>query len=257
MNTRTRLSSLAVLITLLLVCPASAGQRFEYRFKKGDTWNMSERSETTTEIMETKMVQRAKRLTVYKITRNLGKGWFRIAARITAQKNWDDSGQTNEMNSFAGMQFSAHVHKSGIVKNYKFSGGDPQLAKMIGPAMKPAIFFFPEFPDEALEPGDEFDSVIRFEMPGMMGMGGMKSVTKMTYTLEDVSDGMAIFSIRQRMKMKGSGMDIKSAGKSEAVFDLGRGMWVEHETVTKSTAGQGLGAGGTTLTRSKVTLEKK
>ena len=65
MKRRTKLSSWTVLITLLLVYPASAGQRFEYRLKKGDTWNMSERSETTTEIMDTKMVQRAKRLTVY------------------------------------------------------------------------------------------------------------------------------------------------------------------------------------------------
>jgi hypothetical protein len=88
-----------------------------------------------------------------------------------------------------------------------------------------------------------------------MGMGGMKSAIKMTYTLEEISHGMATFSIRQRMKMKGSGMDITSVGKSEAVFDLSRGMWVEHETVTKSSTGQGLGAGGTTLTRSRVTLE--
>ena len=62
--------------------------------------------------------------------------------------------------------------------------------------MKPSIFFFPEFPEEALEPGDDFDSIIRFEMPGMMGMGGMKSITKLTYTLEDISDGFATFSIR-------------------------------------------------------------
>lgn len=257
MMNRKGLSPWVLLMTLLLVCPAWAGQRFEYRFKEGDTWKMSERSETTTEMMGTKMVQRAKRMTVYKVARDLGKGWFRIAAQITAQKNWDDSGQVNEMNSLAGMHFSAEVHKSGVLKNYKVSGGNPQMAQMIGPAMKPAIFFFPEFPDEALEPGDEFDSVIRYEMPGVMGMGGMKSVIKMTYTLEDISDGLATFSIKQRMKMKGSGMDIKSGGKSEAVFDLSQGMWVEHETVTKSTAEQGLGAGGTTISRSKVTLEKK
>ena len=35
---------------------------------------MSERSETTTEAMGTQMVQRAKRLTVYKVARDLGKG---------------------------------------------------------------------------------------------------------------------------------------------------------------------------------------
>jgi hypothetical protein len=243
-------------MTLVLVGPAGAGQRFEYRFDEGDIWKMSDRSETTTEMMDTKMVQRTKRVTVYKIARDLGKGWFRIAAQVTSQKNWDDTGGANEMNSLAGMQFTAEVHKSGLVRNYKVSGGNPQLAKMIGPAMKPTIFFFPAFPDEALVPGDEFDTLIRYEMPGMMGMGGMKSVIKLTYTLEDISDGLATFSIKQRMEMKGAGMDMKSGGKSEAVFDLSQGMWIEHETVTKSTSEQGVGAGATTLSRNKVTLEK-
>ncbi len=257
MHTKMMPSLLVVLMTLLLVCPAWAGKRFEYRFKEGDTWKMSDRSDTTSEMTGTKMTQRTKRLTVYKITRDLGKGWFRIAAQVAAQKNWDDTGQTNEMNSLAGMQFSAEVHKRGLIKNYKFSGGNPQIAQMIGPAMKPAIFFFPEFPDEALEPGDEFDAVIRYEIPGVMGMGGMKSIIKMTYILEDISDGLAAFTIKQHMKMKGSGMDLKTGGKSKALFGLSQGMWIEHETVTKSTAEQGLGAGTTTITRSKVTLEKK
>ena len=257
MQPRTSLTLLTLLVTSLLACPALAGQRFAYRFDEGDTWKMSERSDTTTEMMGTKMVQRAKRLTVYKVARDQGKGWVRMAAQIISQKNWDNTGQVNEMNPLADMQFSADVHKIGVVKNYKFSGGNPQMAQMVGPAMKPSIFFFPEFPEEALELGDEFDSVIRFEMPGMMGMGGMKSVTKLTYTLEDISDGLATFSIKQRMKMKGSGMDIKSGGKSEAVFDLNQGLWVEHETVTKSAVEKGPGAGGSVLTRSKVTLEKK
>jgi hypothetical protein len=252
-----RLTLWSVLIILMLVCPAWAGQRFRYWFTQGDVWKMSDRSETTTEAMGTKMTQRTKRLTVYKVARDLGRGWFRIAAQVTAQKNWNDAGQANEMNSLAGMQFTAEVHRSGALKNYKFSGGNPQISKMIGPAMKPAIFFFPEFPEEALEPGDEFDALIRFEMPGMMGMGGMKSVIKMTYILEDISDGLATFTIKQRMKMKGAGMDMKSGGKSEAVFDLNQGMWIEHETVTKSTSEQGVGAGATTLSRSRVTLEKK
>jgi hypothetical protein len=68
-NIGTRLSSLVALMIFLLVCPALAGQRFEYRFEEGDTWKMSERSDTTTEMMGTKMVQRTKRLTVYKVTR--------------------------------------------------------------------------------------------------------------------------------------------------------------------------------------------
>lgn len=248
---------LVVFMILLLVLPAWAGQRFKYRFEAGDTWKMSDRSETTTEMMGNKTTQRTKRLTVYKIVRDLGKGWFRIGAQVTAQKNWDHTGKANETNALAGMQFTAEVHRSGVLKNYKFSGGDPMMAKMIGPAMKPAIFFFPEFPEEALEPGDEFDALIRYEMPGMMGMGGMKSVIKMTYTLEDISDGLATFTIRQRMKTKGSGMDMKTGGKSEALFDLSEGMWIEHESVTKSTVEQGMGAGAATISRSKVTMEKR
>jgi len=257
MPTRTSLFLPALLVTLVLVCPVLAGQRFVYRFDEGDTWKMSERSETTTEAMGTQMVQRAKRLTVYKVARDLGKGWVRIASQIVSQKNWDNDGQVNEMNSFAGMQFSADVHQLGTLKGYKATGGNPQMAQMLGPAMKPAIFFFPEFPEEALEPGDEFDAVIRYEMPGMMGMGGMKSAIKLTYTLEDVSDGLATFSIKQRMKMEGSGMDMKAGGKSEAVFDIGQGMWIEHEELTKTVVEQGTGAGTIVLTRRKVTLEKK
>jgi hypothetical protein len=257
MHARQTLTLLALLAVLVYAGPVAAGQRFVYRFEEGDTWKMSERSDNTTEMMGTKTVQRAKRLTVYKVVRDLGKGWVRMASQIVSQKNWDDAGQENEMNALEGMQFSADVHKLGTVKGYKVSGGNAQLAQMIGPAMKPAIFFFPEFPEEALEPGDEFDSIIRYEIPGVMGMGGMKSAIKMTYTLEDISDGLATFSVKQRIQMKGSGMDMKSGGKSEAVFDIAQGMWIEHETVTQSKVEQGPGAGGTVLTRSKVTLEKK
>ncbi len=257
MHRSTMQFGLVVIMTLVLVLPAWAGQRFRYRFEEGDTWKMIDRSETSTEMMGNKTTQRTKRVTVYKIARDLGKGWFRIAAQVIAQKNWDHTGKANEMNALAGMQFTAEVHRSGVLKRYKFSGGDPMMAKMIGPAMKPAIFFFPEFPEEALEPGDEFDTLIRYEMPGMMGTGGMKSIIKMTYTLEGINDGLATFTIRQRMKMKGSGMDMKIGGKSEALFDLKEGMWIEHETVTKSTVEQGVGAGAETLSRSKVTMEKR
>jgi len=257
MPTRASITLVTLLAALVLACPAMAGQRFVYRFEEGATWKMSDRSETTTEVMGTKMVQRAKRLTVYKIARDLGRGWVRVASQIVTQKNWNNDGQTSEMNAFAGMQFSADVHRLGTVKSFKVTGGNPQMAQMVGPAMKPAIFFFPEFPEEALQPGDEFDTIIRYEMPGMMGMGGMKSAIKLTYTLEDISDGLATFSIKQRAKMKGSGMEMKTAGQSEALFDINQGMWIEHETVTRNVVEQGPGAGGTVLTRSKMTLEKK
>ena len=72
MPTRASITLVTLLAALVLACPAMAGQRFVYRFEEGATWKMSDRSETTTEVMGTKMVQRAKRLTVYKIARDLG-----------------------------------------------------------------------------------------------------------------------------------------------------------------------------------------
>jgi len=250
-----------MLILVLLLAPASparaGGYRFAYRFEEGDVWKMTERSETSTEVMGTKSLQRVKRRTLYKVVRDLGKGWYRIAAEVTEQTNWDESGASSGNNPLAGMRFTAEIHTSGALRRYRFTGGDPQTARFIGPAMKAGIFFFPEFPDEPLEPGDDFDYDIKIEMPGMMGMGATTSVMRMTYTLEDVSDGVAVFSVRQRMKIKGSGMKFRTGGKSEALFDLEEGMWVEHETRTRSRGGAGFGAGGVTLQRSRVTLEKK
>ena len=45
-----------------------------------------------------------------------------MASQIVSQKNWDNDGQVNEMNSFAGMQFSADVHQLGTLKGYKATG---------------------------------------------------------------------------------------------------------------------------------------
>ena len=155
------------------------------------------------------------------------------------------------------MVFKADMHWSGEVRNYSYSGGDPQMAQYIGPAMKMAMFRFPEFPEGPLQTGDEFDVTHKMEMPGMQGMGGMKSVTKMTYTLEEVRKGLAYFSVKSRTVMKGSGMDMKDAGKSEAIFDMKAGMWIEHETKSKSQVMAGMGSGGHTLNVSKMTLEKQ
>ena len=107
-----------------------------------------------------------------------------------------------------------------------------QSSKMIAEAWKNAVFWFPELPEDGLEPGDEFEVTKKMGM-GNEGMGmKMESVSKQVFTLDEVADGLAYFSVRERTITKsnatmGSKSDTKTAGKGEAVFDLKNGMWTD------------------------------
>ncbi|UCG78479.1 MAG: hypothetical protein JSV21_01190 [Nitrospirota bacterium] len=231
--------------------------KFSYKLDHGDVLMAKEASEMRSSVMGTESVTRTKRTVRYKVSKGPKKGWVKMSAEVLSQVNQMDKEPANRQNTLKGMVFVASVHKSGEVRDYKFSGGDPQIAQYVGPAMKYAIFRFPEFPETALDIGDEFDVVQKMEMPGMQGIGGMKATTKLTYTLEDVNKGLAYFSVRSRTSMEGSGMEMKDAGKSEAIFDMKEGMWIEHETRSKSQIAAGFGSGGYTVNVSKMEIEKK
>ncbi len=256
---RTFFYSTTILLSFIILCSLAfaGGHKFRYKLKPGDKWVAQEVSQVKTEVMGTKSVTRTKRTVKYRVKKGPKKGWVTITAEVTSQTNQTDRQPANKQNALAGMVFKADMHWSGEVRNYSYSGGDPQMAQYIGPAMKMAMFRFPEFPEGPLQIGDEFDVTHKMEMPGMQGMGGMQSVTKMTYTLEEVRKGLAYFSVKSRTVMKGSGMDMKDAGKSEAIFDMKSGMWIEHETKSKSQVMAGMGSGGHTLNVSKMTLEKQ
>ena len=112
----------------LLVPPAdAAGKKFRYKFSAGDSWKMTQLSETETSVMGSTDKQRVRRTIIYKVTRDLGKGWHRMAAEVAGQKNWS-GGQPNDMNPLKGMTFSAEIHSTGSIRNYTFSGGDQSLS---------------------------------------------------------------------------------------------------------------------------------
>jgi hypothetical protein len=256
---KTFIYSVTIVLSVILLCSLvfAGGNKFRYKLKPGDKWTAKEVSKVTTDVMGTTSVTRTKRTVVYKVKKGPKKGWATVTAEVTSQTNQMDKQPANKQNTLAGMIFKADIHWSGEVRNFSYSGGDPQIAQYIGPAMKAAMFRFPEFPEEALQIGDEFDVTYKMDMPGMQGMGGMQSVTKLTYTLEEVRKGLAYFSIKSRTALKGSGMEMKDAGKSEAIFDMKAGMWIEHETKSKSQVMAGMGSGGHTLNVSKMTLEKQ
>jgi hypothetical protein len=178
------------------------------------------------------------------------------------------------------------MHKSGEMRNIKTSGDDKMSAQLNGEALSPemaamykqsfqfmtdawkaSVFWFPEFPEDLLEPGDEFDMTQKFGMGGSGSGMNMKTVGKQVFTLEDVSEGLAYFSVKERSLTKSSGpgggkTDTKTAGKGEAVFDLRQGMWIELTTKSRIKVNlgnmPGMDAGSSeTLNIHKVTMEKE
>jgi hypothetical protein len=250
------------IIVLVLCCalyalPAQGAEyKFRYNLKPGQTWVVSDTTQVVSEAMGFKSTTRTKRTIKYDVKKGPKSGWVTVSAAVTSLSSKSDDAPVSTQNVLDGMVFKADVHQSGEVRKYSFSGGDPQMAQYMGPMMEQGIFWFPEFPEDPLAVGDEFEVTVKAATPGMQGMGGagaMKWMTRDIYVLEDVKSGLAYFSIKSRTKMDAGGMDTKVAAKGEAIFDLNQGMWVELDTKSKSSM-QGMGEA---LTIQKLEIEKK
>ncbi len=237
----------------------AAGHAFQYRFSPGETFTARQVSEVRTELSEQKSVSRTEQTIEYRVAAGPKAGWVTVTARVTSMASRSGGEPTRKQNVYQGMVFKANVHRTGEVRDYAFTGGDPQLAAFVGPLMKAAIFMFPELP-ERLAPGDTFDVTTKLETGGEAAMPGMASfsgATRMTYTLDEVRKGLAYFSVVQRATVKAAGMEVKDAGKGSAIFDLKDGMWLELETKSVSRTEGGLGAGATVAQVSKSTFERR
>ncbi len=93
----------------------------------------------------------------------------------------------------------------------------------------PGVFWFPELPDGRLEIGDEFEVERKSGLNDSMIQS--QTISREVFTLEDISSGLAYFSVRDRTVLKAKSMggstDAKIGGKGEAVFDLGLGTWTK------------------------------
>jgi len=153
------------------------------------------------------------------------------------------------------LTFTADMHSSGEIRRIQHQGNampppsadlPPQMkafyeqsSSMIAEAWKNAVFWFPEIPEGPLEAGDEFDVTRTFGMSGpSMGMQS-QTVSKQVFTLDDVSEGLAYFTVRDRSITKTKGMAggrsaTKTAGKGETVFDIKEGMWLDLTVKSRS-----------------------
>lgn len=232
------------LLTLMVVTiPLFAGGvKLQYNLKSGQEWESALSSQSESSFMGQKSVQRNKKVFIYNVSKGIKKGWVSITAKIKSSAKDKESGL-----DMGKMSFKANMHSSGEFRNISYSGNPmaqqptqnipPQMQAMIaqqgnmmGEAFKNAVFWFPELPEESLEVGDEFD------VQREIGMGGSgmqtKSVIKQVFILEEISKGLAYFSVIQRSvtKTKGSmggDSETKISGKGEAIFDLKLGMWLE------------------------------
>lgn len=244
---------------------SSAGSvRLKYKLVPGQRWLVTSLSQSETTVMGTKDVDRSKNIVEYQVTKGPKEGWVSLVARIRSLTN-EEGEDLVDQTGLTNVTFKADMHSSGELRNIHYEGvASPpsdsetedltpemqamlqQSATLLAELWKDAVFWFPALPEETLELGDEFDVTKKMGVGGTDAGMQAETLTKQVYTLEDVSKGLAYFSVKERSitKMKGTmggKADTKGLGKSEAVFDLNEGMWVEF--VTKSRYNVEFGAG--------------
>jgi hypothetical protein len=222
----------------------AGGYKFKYNIIPGQKWLCTLSHLSESRAARKKNIDRNKTKIQYRVFNGRKKGWVKLEAKIVYENK--DAGPVD----MSKIVYSAAFHQSGEVRSIKYSGnfmpdfgenaaGIPketmkmieQSYKMIPEAWKNALFWFPEFPEVRLEIGDEFD----FKQKIGTGITGdpmqTRSVMKQTFILEDVSNGLAYFTVKDRSVTKGSTIgadfEVKAAGKGKAVFDMKQGMWLE------------------------------
>ena len=237
--------TLIIVLVFAAAGPVSAGGcKLTYKLAPGQKWTCSFASKNESNVMGQKNVNQSKMVYDYTVSKGPKTGWVTMTAQII-------SGGAGGQMDLSKLRFIADIHSSGEIRNIHYTGNvmpdmganmdqmTPEMKKMmqdsykmIPEAYKNGVFWFPEVPEGKLEVGDEFD------VQRKMGMGGsgsgikMETVSKQVFTLEDVSKGLAYFSVKERSVTKsgspmGGSSETKIAGKGKAIFDLEQGMWLE------------------------------
>lgn len=269
------LTSLVML--LWSASPAISGAvKLRYGFAPGQQWECTRMSRMTFMVMGQKQTQQQRHTLLYAVSKGPKKNWVSLTARYINPPAKTDA------NKYALGQydftFTADFHTSGDIRNVAVAGVDkvmldPSLGsqeksallqsnKILAESLKPAVFWFPELPEEALLPGDEFEDkhTHGFKDPNMAS----STKTRKVFVLEDISEGLAYFSSKERhatkMSTMGGEVDGSSTGKGEIIFDLEESMWIELTTQSKmsfSGAMMGGGDGQEMFMTEKVVLQRR
>ncbi len=257
-----------IMLALLFSSSAVAADSctLSYKIKPGQVWQADAVSQfkSTAGIgggMGGDSTNRSSYTVRYKVTKGDRKGWVKIEGRIVKH-----SANSEGSIDYSKLTYTADMHSSGELRNIRHTGSamppipEEQLATMsaqyaemmeqsrdmVAKAMQKGVFWFPELPEDRLSVGDFFETTERSDL-GSGPMMKSQTVVKTEYMLEEVSQGLAYFSVRTRAQTRssgmGGGMDSKTAGKADAIFDLEQGMWVEM-TMKSKTSGSFSAMGG-------------
>lgn len=269
MRSRACRLSLALLALLWAGAACAADScRLIYKMQPGQVWQADVASQfKSTAAMGGESTNQSSFTVRYRITKGERKGWVKIEGRIVKHSAQVEGGGVD----YSKLIYTADMHSSGELRDIQHSGSampsiseeqlaamPPQYADMMrqsgdmmAKAMQKGVFWFPELPEDRLIVGDFFETVDKSDF-GSSPMMQAQTVTKTEYTLEEVSQGLAYFSVRQRSQTKtggmGGSMNSKMAGKADAIFDLEQGMWVEvtmKSKISSSYAGMGGMSGDT------------
>jgi hypothetical protein len=235
---------------------AAGAAQLQYRLAPGQVWIGTLSSQSQTSFMGEKSLHRSKSVIEYRVKKGTKANWVSLTARIVKQHTPGQEG--GGQMDLSGIAFMADMHRSGELRNIRHEGTalpagmselPPQMKQMyaqssdmIADAWKSAVFWFPELPEAPMRPGDEFDVTRRIGMGGAGAGIQAQTVSKQVFTLEEVSKGLAYFTVRERSVTKMKGMaggrsDTKTAAKGETVFDTKTGMWLDMVVKSRSKVG--------------------
>jgi len=241
------LIGMSLVIILWAPLPAiSGGITLHYGFAPGQQWECTRMTHMEFMVMGKKEVNRKKDTLLYTVTKGAKKGWVHLTARYI------NPPPKTEENQYAlgqyDLTFSADVHSSGDTRNIQVSGMEKPLAdkslepqaktamvqtnRMLAQSLKPVVFWFPELTEDVLQSGDEFEAKRSqgIKDPNM----AYTSKSRKVFVLDEVSQGLAYFSTKERHsgKMSTAMGDVQDSttGKGESIFDLKAGMWIEFVT---------------------------
>jgi hypothetical protein len=229
----------------------ASSYELRYKLEPGQRWILRMLSQSKITLMGKKDVFETKTIIEYRVTEGPKKGWVSLVARIKSKKH--NIGESiADYIDLTRFKFKADMHFSGEIRNVHWEEEKPiaeegnmeslspemvrmmqQSANFMVEMWKGAVFWFPELPEDRLELGDEFE-VTKKRSAGSEGAPGqIQTLIKQVFTLEDVDDGLAYFSVKERsiaktkVAMAGKSEDIKVLSKGRAIFDLKEGMWTE------------------------------
>ena len=288
-----RLLCLCMTLILTPSLVIAGGIRLRYGFAPGQQWECTRITQNTNEFMgKTQVFKWQKDTILYTVAKGPKKNWVRLTAQyINSSQRLPRSLLENQPNqtldglsdtqeklrekirkkNLYDLIFSADMHTSGDTRNIQVQGvdkvnNDPSILpeqkkviveekKSLAQSLPPHVFWFPELPEDPLEPGDEFETerTDNHKDPDM----SWQSETRTVYTLIDVSKGLAYFETKERHSAKylihGYKTDYRSSSKGEIIFDLKKGMWIESKSKTSSRDT----AGGMMIVQEKLTMQQK